>query len=177
MTWLLSLSVLTGRKSCYKKIKIHKSEKTEPEACCGDAALGQEAADLNYITGKPTWIVRGVCWVRIFLITRRVVKTLQQGPKEIVGPPFSEVAKLLLSTLSDIIALAIWMRCWTSRGQKLYVSTNLILALHALTDAPPLSNFSPFHKRICYDNGAISDNQCLFKKRTNIGRQARFVPG
>lgn len=36
-----------------KKKKNHKSEKTEPEACCGNAALGKEAADLNYITGNP----------------------------------------------------------------------------------------------------------------------------
>lgn len=53
MAWLLSLSVLTGRKSYLKKKKNHKSEKTEPEACCGNAALGKEAADLNYITGNP----------------------------------------------------------------------------------------------------------------------------
>lgn len=69
-------------------------EGTEPETSCGYVVIGQEAIDLSCNTGKKQLDIKRYLLVwDFFFITRRLVKTLEQWPREVVQSPFLKVFK------------------------------------------------------------------------------------
>lgn len=165
MVWLLSLSMLTGR----------NSEKTEPEACCGYVALGQEAADLY--TGKPTWIVGGVFGLRIFfLLPGEWSKHWNKGPKKLWG---LHSQKFLHFHCQHWVTLSHWPFEWGAGPPEVIFYTQVQIPSGAASPGSDMHHLSltPGHfinKSVTEDNSAISDNQYLSRKRTNTGRQARL---